>query len=108
MKLVANLTSGVKNFVSSTVSWLRGVAFIQVKSPNANGVSLSTPGGPGSGAERASGITSGGFAGVAVCSCGAGWGPGKATSGVSATGLSNAVAGGVFNEAVVDDPGFTG
>src|ERR1035438_2028820 len=44
MKLVSNRTSGVKYFVSSTVSLLREVPLSQVKSPYANGVKLSAPG----------------------------------------------------------------
>src|ERR1700730_10021078 len=35
--------SGVKNLVSNTGALLRGEPFSQVKSPNANGVKLSTP-----------------------------------------------------------------
>src|ERR1700675_5020697 len=35
--------SGVKNLVSNTGALLRGDPFSQVKSPNANGVKLSTP-----------------------------------------------------------------
>src|SRR5580692_2957114 len=96
MKWESNLTSGVKYFVSSTVSLLRGAPLSQVKSPYANGVTLSTPSGPGSGAERASGISRAGFAGAA----GAGCGEGNRGSG-AATALSNAAAGGFFNDAVV-------
>src|ERR1700730_7542058 len=47
--------SGVKNFVSNTGALLRGDPFSQVKSPNANGVKLSTPS-VASGARSASGI----------------------------------------------------
>src|ERR1700737_4784602 len=47
--------SGVKNFVSNTGALLRGEPFSQVKSPNANGVKLSTPS-VASGEWRASGI----------------------------------------------------
>src|ERR1700721_1236542 len=56
MKFVSNRISGVKNFVSST-GLLRVWAFIQLKSPNANGVKLSTPGGGGRGAEQGRGRT---------------------------------------------------
>src|ERR1035441_2472204 len=75
VKLVSNLTSGVKNFVSSTVSLLREVPLSQVKSPNANGVKLSTPV-VASGASRASGRTCAGVAGGAGDGCGGGAGGG--------------------------------
>src|ERR1039457_5971491 len=59
MKCVSNRTSGVKYLVSRTVSLLRGVPLSQVKSPNANGVKLSTPV-VASGACNASGMVGGG------------------------------------------------
>src|SRR5580704_7208958 len=70
MKSVSNLTSGVKNFVSNTVSLLRGVPLSHVKSPNAKGVKLSTAG-AGSGGCNASG-TDGGAGGAAGWGAGAG------------------------------------
>src|ERR1017187_6200560 len=53
MKWVSNRISGVKNFVSIT-GLLRGLPLSQLKSPYANGVTLSTPG-VASGACKASG-----------------------------------------------------
>src|ERR1035438_796380 len=84
MKCVSNRTSGVKYLVSSTVSLLRGVPLSQVKSPNANGVKLSTPV-VASGACKASGMDGGAGAGAAAVGCGAGAGAGGgATAAVSA------------------------
>src|ERR1017187_739521 len=86
VKLVSNRISGVKNLVSSTVSLLREVPLSQVKSPNANGVKLSTPG-VASGACRASGIVGAAGAGGAAAGCwGAVAGVGIPGAGVEATG----------------------
>src|ERR1022692_4114796 len=83
VKLVSNRISGVKNLVSSTVSLLREVPLSQVKSPNANGVKLSTPG-VASGACRASGMDgAAGAGGTAAC-----WGAGAGTGMPAVVGVA--------------------
>src|ERR1017187_4342477 len=91
--------SGVKNFVSNTGSLLRGEPFSHVKSPNANGVTLSTPS-VASGDVSASGIAC--AVGAAGLSAGADGKTAAATAdftwaaseGVGAAGLGAAASAG--------------